>query len=416
MKKQFKDLYGISDTVSVILVIALVLVLAMVIYAMVFGAVDPKYIKKSAYIAGSVDSVDIPRNSGLTDHILKFSPQSGDPFYFSGQQPGGTTGTRITLRLLSPDGKTLSPNAASLSGNPYGKQIYIFPNNSGAATVCDYDVSDKIPPANLRPMPAGRWTIQLVDEELHVLADSYDTTLKYGTTSLPVASGFVGQLFRTDCSPYQQTLSGISQTFTNGPGNMTYTRFNGVNTFLRINNDPGLSLTGDMALSMWLRPSATGNSADPSTWHQIIGKGSIDGSSENDNYQMFQIGDKLVFEWNDAASGNHYQAITTSPVLSTNWNYVTASVSNGGITISNNGVAQSLVYSQGLDPRSITTPVPNPPVVNLKTNANPVTIGMQNSSSTSAAFYYKGDIGAYSLYNRALTQQEIASNYAGNRV
>jgi hypothetical protein len=415
MKNQYTDQKGLSDTVSVILVIALVLVLAMVIYAMVFGAVDPKYMKKSAYVAGSVDSVDIPRNSGLTDHILKFLPQNGDPFYFTGQQTAGTTGTRVTLRLLSPDGKILSPRTASLSGNPYGKQIYIFPNNSGSATICDYDVSDKIPPANLRPMPVGRWTLQLVDEELHVLADSYDTTLKYGTTSLPVAQGFIGNLFRADCTPYQQTMGGSSQTFTNGPGNMTYTRFNGVNTFLRISNDPGLSLTGDMALSMWLRPTATGNSADPNTWHQIIGKGSIDGSTENDNYQMFQIGDKLVFEWNDATSGNHYQAITTSPVLSTNWNYVTTSVSNGAVTIYNNGVAQTLVYSQGLDPRSITPPVPNPPVVNLKTNANPVTIGMQNSSSTSSAFYYNGDIGAYSIYNRALTQQEIASNYVANR-
>jgi hypothetical protein len=415
MKKPYTDLKGLSDTVSVILVIALVLVLAMVIYAMVFGAVDPKYMKKSAYVAGSVDSVDIPRNSGLTDHILKFLPQTGDPFYFSGQQTTGTTGTRMTLRLLSPDGKILSPNTASLIGSPYGRQIYIFPNNSGSANVCDYEVSDKIPPANLRPMPVGRWTLQLVDEELHVLADSYDTTLKYGTPSLPVAQGFIGGLFKADCSPYQQMIGGSSQTFTNGPGNMTYTRFNGVNTFLRINNDPGLSLTGDMALSMWLRPTATGNSADPSTWHQIIGKGSIDGSTENDNYQMFQIGDKLVFEWNDATSGNHYQAITTSPVLSTSWNYVTTSVSNGVVTIYNNGVAQPLVYSQGLDPRSITSPVPNPPVVNLKTNANSVTVGMQNSSSSSAAFYYKGDIGAYSLYNRALTQQEIANNYATNR-
>jgi hypothetical protein len=416
MKNRYTNSRGISETVSVILVIALVLVLAIVIYALIFGSVDPKYMKKSAYIAGTASEVDIARVSGISDHVLSFLPQSGDPFYYTGQNTAGTSGTRTTLKLLSPDGKILYPRTGSLSGNPYGKQLYIYPNNSGSSTMCDYDISDKIPPANLRPMPSGRWTIQLIDEELHVVADSYDTIMRYGATSLPTAGGFITGMFRSDCTPYSQTGYGGLQNFTNGPGGMTYTRFNGVSSYLSIANDPGLSMTGDMAISMWMRPSDTGDSSNPGTWHQIIGKGSLSGSSEDDNYQLFQIGDKLVFEWNDRVTNTHYQAITRNPVLGTSWNYVTTSISGGTIKIYNNGVEQlPLQYNQGLDPRSSSLGTTPPSVgVRLKTNTNPVTVGKQNAPSGSE-FYYKGDIGSLSLYNRALTPAEIAQNFAGNR-
>jgi FlaG/FlaF family flagellin (archaellin) len=403
-----KNSMGISETVSVILVIALVLVLAMVIYALLFGSMDSRYMKKSAYIAGTVDALDIPRVSGSSDHILTFLPRSGDPFYFKGQQTTGVKGTQTTLKLLTPDGASIYPVTSSLKGNPYGQQLYIYPNNSGSATECNYDVSSTIPPANLRPMHTGRWTIQLIDEELHMVADSFDATIKTGTTSLPTSGGFIGGLFRADCTPYALTVFGTLPNSTNGPGNMTYNHFNGA-SYLSIPNDPGLSMTGDMAISLWMRPSSTGN------WGQIIGKGSIDSSgTENDNYQLFQIGNKLVFEWNDVVTHTHYQAVTQNPVLNTNWNYVTASIGSGSIKIYNNGVAQPLLYNQGLDPSAPNLGSTPPSAgVRLSSTSNPVTVGKQNSASY--PFYYSGDIGALSLYNRALTQQEIANNYAGYR-
>jgi len=415
MKKQYTDLRGLSDTVSVILVIALVLVLAMVIYAMVFGAVNPKYMKKSAYVAGSVDSVDIPRNSGLTDHILKFLPQNGDPFYFLGQQTVGT-GTPVTLRLLSPDGKILSPNTASLSGNPYGRQIYIYPNNSGSATVCDYDVSYTQPPANLRPMPTGHWTVQLVDEELHVLADSYDATIRYGSTSLPTAGGFTSGLFRSDCTPYKETIQGTLPNYTNGPGNMSYTYFDGASS-MAIPNDPGLSMTGDMAISLWMRPDTTGYQT--ASWHTVIGKGQIVNGQENDNYQLVTIGNDLYFEWGDTSTGQHYHVSTTglNPLQNNQWGYVTVDVKGGtagGVSIYNNGQLVPVQYYNNNNPSPWEgTPMTNPPVVNLQANNLPVNVGAQADPSN--PFYYKGDIGAISLYNRALTPQEIANNYAGYR-
>jgi FlaG/FlaF family flagellin (archaellin) len=408
MKTRSTDMRGISEVASVILVIALVLVLAIVIYVLVFGAVDTKYMKKSVYVGATAEVKDIPRSSGLTDHIITLLPKSGDKFYLTGQQTAGTSGTRTTLKLVSPEGKSISPRTTSLTGDPYGKQLYIYPNNSGSATMCDYDASTTVPSANLRPMTMGVWKVQLIDEELHVVADSYEAIMRTGSTSLPSAGGFVSSMFRSDCTPYSSTVHGTLPTSVNkSVGNMTVTRFNGA-SYMTIADDPGVSMTGDMAISLWMRPASTGN------WAQIIGKGSVPAAgTENDNYQIFQIGDKLVFEWNDKTSGVHYQAITKNPVLSTDWNYVTTSIKNGQITIYNNGVAQDLVYNRGENPLSITTPVPNPPTVNINPNSNPVTVGKQNSDAY--PYYYTGDIGALSLYNRALTEDEIRQNYAGYR-
>jgi hypothetical protein len=401
----------------VILVIALVLVLAMVIYVLVSGAFDPKYTKKSVYVGATAEITDIPRASGLTDHIITFLPKSGDPFYIKGQQAPGSSGTPTTLKLLSPEGRSIYPRTGSLTGNPYGKQVYIFPNDSGSATMCDYDVSTTAPPANLRPMTAGIWKIQLVDEELHVLADSYETTMKYGTASLPTAGGFVSGLFRSDCTQYTQTSHGTFQNYTNGPGNMTYTHFDGATNYLSIANDPGLSMTGDMAISLWMRPDTTGST--PANWHTVIGKGQIVNGQENDNYQLVTIGNDLYFEWGDTATGQHYHVSTTglNPLQNNQWGYVTVDVKGGtagGVTIYNNGNPVAVQYYNNNNPYPYEgTPMATPPVVHMQSNNLPVNIGIQADPSN--PFYYKGDIGAYSLYNRALTPAEIAQNYAGYR-
>ena len=398
-----------SEVTSVILVIALVLVLAIVIYVLVFGAFDPKYTKKTVYVGATADIKDIPRSSSLTDHVLTLLPKSGDKFYLTGQQTTGTSGTRATLKLQRPDGVSVYPRTSSLTGDPYGKQLYIYPNNSGSASICDYDASTTAPASGVRPMTKGTWKVQLIDEEQHVLANSFDVSMREGTSSLATAGGFVNGMFRSDCTPYSQTIYGTLTNFTNGPGNMSYTHFNGA-SYLSIANDPGLSANGDMALSLWMKPTSTG------TWNQIIGKGSIDSAgTENDNYQLFQMGDKLVFEWNDATTHEHYQAITQNPVLSsTSWNYVTASVEGGSIKIYKNGIQQTLLYNKGTDPSSPNLGTSAPSVgVHVSPTSNPVTVGKQNSASY--PFYYSGDIGALSLYNRALTSNEIAQNYAGYR-
>ncbi len=80
---------------------------------------------------------------------------------------------------------------------------------------------------------------------------------------------------------------------------------------------------------------------------------------------------------------------------------MTVTISGGNLAIYNNGVAQTLTYDNSNVPG---TNVVGTQTVNLINNNNAVTVGKQNAASSSDNFYYNGDIGAISLYNRGLTQ------------
>ena len=88
MKEKNTNSTALSEVVSVILVIALVLVLAMVVYVLLFGSIDQKYLKKSVYVAGSAQETSIPSQFVGVDpyQLLTFSPKAGDPFYLTGQE------------------------------------------------------------------------------------------------------------------------------------------------------------------------------------------------------------------------------------------------------------------------------------------------------------------------------------------
>lgn len=412
-KRDSKSTEGMSEVAAEMLLVILVVLIAVVAYAAFSGALNPLFMKKSVYIAGTTAVTGIPQISGMSDDVLTFLPKAGDVFYLSGQT-SGKTGTQVTLKALSPDGMTLYPDASSLKGSLYGKTLYIYPNSSPAATQCNYAISDKVPTGSLRPMTKGTWTIQMIDENVHVLANSYTAKVTNGATSLPVAGGFIGgstsQFYRTDCTPINQTSYGITTSNT-GPGNMTIAHFNGTGSYITIPNDPSLSFTGDLSISLWFKPTTAG-----STWYQLIGKGVTNSagsssSNENDNYQLFQYGNQLLFEWNDATTGQHYQAITPATVSSTNWNYATVTISGGNLALYNNGVVQTLTYDNSNVPG---TNVVGTQTVHLINNNNAVTVGKQNGASSSDDFYYSGDMGAISLYNRGLTQAEIDANLAGH--
>jgi hypothetical protein len=412
-RKDPKSTQGISEVTAEILIIILVVVVAMVAYAAFSGALNPLFFKKSVYIAGTAAVSQIPQPGGIKYDVLTYLPKAGDPFYLTGQT-SGANGTQVTFKALSPGGLVLSPDASSLKGSLYGKTLYIYPNGSPSATQCDYTISETVPTVALRPMTLGIWTIQMIDEKVHVLANTFKETVTHGTTSLPVAGGFVGtspsQFYDPSCNPISQTVNGNLLTSLTGPGNMTATYFNGASS-ITIPGSTGLGFTGDMSISMWFNPSTT------SSWQQLIGKGvttnaGSSSSNENDNYQLFQLGNQLLFEWNDATTGQHYQAITTTtPVQANTWNYVTATVNNGVLTIYDEGVAQPLAYDNSNVPGQ--NPVTGPVTVNLESNNNAVNIGEQNyATDPSDAFYYNGYMGSVALYNQALTLQQIAANYA----
>lgn len=405
MRKQSDNCRGISETVSVILLIASVLVLAMVIYILVSGAADPKYMQKTVYVAGETAILPLSLSSS-PDYVLTYLPKAGDDFYLTGQNHG--RGTQVTMRILSPDGRNITPDASALSGDLYGKTLYIYQKSSGNA--CDFVVSDIRPQPGLPVMTNGNWKLQMIDEKVHVLVNTYFSEFTKGTTSLPVTvligTGTDGKSFRADCSVSAGTCTGVCPLIYNtSPCNMTYSKFSGSNS-LTFPDDPTLQYTGIMSIAVSIRPTTTGDSNSSGNWHQIIGKGVTVGvNDENDNYQFFQMGNRLYFEWNDAVTGIHYHAITPTGILQAGqWNNLDVVVQNGQLAIYNNGASLPLSYYQSNVPWN--TPVAAP-TVRLQNNNNAVTIGKQNGYPGNE-FYFNGDIGGISLYNRGLTQQDIA--------
>ncbi len=417
---------GVSEMAAEILIIILVILIAAIAYAAFSGALNPLFTKKSVYVAGSAKIDTLPQPGGISDDILTYLPEAGDAFYLTGQTIGAN-GTQVTFKAISPSGQTLIPDASSIRGPLYGKTLYIYPNGSPSSTQCNYIISQTQPTGLLRPMAIGTWTIQMIDENVHVLANSVTETVKHGATALPVAGGFLGTgtglFYDVNCNPITEQINGNLLTTQTGPGNMSATYFNGQSS-ITVPDATGLNFTGAMSISMWFNPSEAIPYSGPNGdgWQQLIGKGVTDSAgsgsdNEDDNYQVFQLGNQLLFEWNDAVTGTHYQAMTTTgPVQANQWNYVTVTVSgeDGTIALYDNGQQiQNLAYDNSNVPGD--NPLSSPPPVNLESNANNVHIGEQNyATDSSDAFYYNGYIGATALYNRALTPQEIADNYAGD--
>jgi hypothetical protein len=411
MKSQINNSKGISEVVSVTLVILLILALSLITYGAVSGWLNPKYMQKSVYVAASAKETQV-QSTGLPYNLLTFNPEAGDPFYINSQSPA--SGTKTTLRVISPDGRNLTPDASGLASPLYGKTLYIYQKTGGNS--CDYGISDKVP-GNLNSLPAmviGRYQLQLIDENTHILANSFAANITRGTTSLPVTvltGTGTGVGNKADCSQLPGSCpKGCPSLYNTSPCNRTYSKYNG-STYLSFPDDPTLKYTGDFTLSAFVKPTATGSMSSSANWHQIVGKGSIDASNnEIDNYQLFQVGDQLLFEWNDKTTGIHYQGITNTSPVTTNWNDIAVTVANGNLQIYVNGVAQPLHYNQGTDPTHVTIPTTNPPKVNLIDTTNDVSLGKQNGYSVANNFNFVGDIGPVAMYNRALTQAEITGN------
>jgi hypothetical protein len=400
IKSQSNNSDGVSEVVSVILVIALMLVLTIVVYALISGQLDPKYMQKSVYIAG--DSAIIPLSN--LDNVLTYLPKAGDDFYLVGQKQG--RGTPVTMQLLSPDGRNLTPDASGLTGSLYGKTLFIYqkPDSSNS---CEYIVKDSVPPVppGIPPMVKGDWKIQLIDDKVHVLANSYTQTFTKGTTSLPVTilqgTGAGGKSYRADCSVSNGVCGGTCPPqFNTSPCNKTYSKFSG-NNYMTFPDDPTLRYTGDMTLGVSIQPTTTApfTYTSAANWQTIVGKGKIDGTGENDNYQLSLLGDRVGFEWGDTSTipPTHYNVLTPAgSITAGEWSQINVVVNNNGqLTIYKNGLPQTLSYYSGNIPGYISTGVQT---VHLQNVGNDVTIGRQNG------------VPAVSLYDRGLAQQEIANN------
>jgi hypothetical protein len=395
-----------AHVVAIILLIVLTLGIIMVFAPAISGMTD--LAKKSAFIASESKAEEVLGNGGLPVQVLSVRFMDGDPFNLAGQKPP-REGTPVALRLVGPDNQVIYPDASFVSGGLYGKTIYIYPNTSGLSESCDYLVSTTKPSGAMRAMVNGPWLVQLIDINANILVSSDSrAVITKGTSSLPVSGGSAGgKIYRADCSVMNYTLVNSPATgFTGAPMNMTYRSFNGINQYMTLPDDPSLTYTGDMSISLWMRPATTNG------LHQIIGKGKqLDSSNEDKNYDLYTIdGGKVYFEWDDAVANTHYHIESNSdPVTANQWNYLTLTVSGTPrrIGLYLNGVPQSISYYQSNMPG--VNLMSSPPPVNLKNDQYNLNIGKQ--SSDVFPFYFQGDIGSFALYNRGLTPGEIQSNY-----
>jgi hypothetical protein len=411
MNNKNRNTNGVSEVVSVILVIALMLVLAMVIYTLLFGSLT---LKQTSRVAATAGTIKIPLDATTTTQIMYARPAAGDKYYLKGQSniPSGVPVASFVLR--DPNGNTYSANSASIStkANQYGTPLFLYQDRTRKYWVTDSLTSITSSPAQIMPLARGTWTVTMIDNTANVPLTEMKVLVGSDSSTVNLLLPNYTLCFTGVCGSQGSGVANNSNNivYSTGIGGMTVAHFNGIDSSIIIPNNPDLVFTGDMALSLWMKPTTAGDPSNPSTWHQILGKGSISGGTENDNYQLFQMGNKLVYEWNDAATGNHYQAITSTGTLSSSsWNYVTVSVSGGAVKIYNNGVEQSLVYNQGLDPRSSSLGTTSPGV-HLQSTANDVTVGKQNAAGSE--YYYSGDIGNVAVYNRGLSTTEILNNNA----
>ncbi|MDI9632801.1 MAG: LamG domain-containing protein [Methanolinea sp.] len=405
---------GISATVSIFLLVILVIGIAIVLWSVFMGY--PSILHHTVYIASEAKAEEFMQPGGIPMEIVTLRIKEAEPFHFSGQEPP-VAGKEVVIKVVTPDGRTLYPVPFIKGGSLEGKTLYIYPNSTGFSSYCDYVVSDMPPTGRLKPFTTGTWLIQLIDPEANLLVSSDDRArITKGASSYAVAGGTPGSgVYRTDCTPLSFSVHGNPVRGNTGPPmNMSYLSFDG-NDWLEFADDPTLTFTGALTISMWLKPQDVGTPSQYTNsqyWKQVIGKGlQISSNKEDKNYDLYLIGDRIYFEWDDRVTGTHYHIMTDSTAVYGNtWQYVNLVVEGGKPKIYVNGVSRPFSYYQSNVPgnNKITNPALYPEV-RLKDNNHPMTMGKQASSVY--PFYYKGEIGSFALYNRGLTEQEILENY-----
>jgi hypothetical protein len=406
MKNKHQNSEGISDIVSIVLIIALMVILAMIVYALLFGSLS---LKQTSRVAATAGTVKVPIDSTTSIPIIYAQPSAGDKYYLIGQTniPSGYPVAFFTLRDPLGTGYQTTQTITSSNANQFGTPLFIYRDDYG------YHVTNSgemivFNRTNLKPFyPQGEWTITM-----------YDNVANVPLTEMKVRIGGDNPLFNPLGGSMSWTNSGffINKTgfmvpFTNynvgnftGPGGLKAYSFNGVNSYIQGADNPDVTFTGDMGLSFWLQPTATGTNG----YHEILGKGSS--GDVNDNYDLFIINQRLWFEWTDRNTGQMYHIMTNNPVAwgsPPNWNYVTVNVNSGTPSIYFAGNPQAISYYQG---NTLGTPAIAPVTVNLKADNNPITIGKQNYVGNE--MYYAGNMSEVTYYNRALSSSEITNNQA----
>lgn len=403
---------GISEVLSIILLIAVTLILAYFVYILVFGPMS--LLKPTSRIAAYAGTTTVPLGDTIPPmQIIDIQAMAGDYYYLTGQQnipPDATKTAVASFTLLDPQGNSypVVPTILSPDANKYGTTLYLYKGQNSVYRVTDNLSSISYAPTQLYPFDLGEYKITMIDTTADVILDTMDVTITGNPASSAGTSLPAPPLLNIEPNATWEMHGGVTNSTDPSSGLTIYT-FDGTSGYLSGQSNPALAFTGDMTLSLWMDPTATGDPNNPSDWHTIIGKGQLNGgSSENDNYQLVQIGDELYFEWNDASTGIHYHIMTDSgPVQAGQTGYVDLTVNSGVPAIYYNGVAQPFNYYQSNYPTDTSTIAPVP--VNMQNDSNDLLTGKQNGPPGDE-FYYQGQMSEVALYNYALSSDSITHN------
>ena len=412
MRQKRPDSRGISEIESVILMVILVVALAAIIFALVSGSLTP-YLQKISLVAASADVAYVPIDTTTSMPVFDVLPKAGDQFYLSGQQniPGGSPS--VSFVLGGPDGTFAKTSGTDISGsgNLYGKSMYIYRDQRGGGYWVTDTMQTNEKTKYMLSLKGGTWTLKMVDDTANVILNEFTVSIA-GNGSF-VANPLAPTTIWTNTTDLSLTnSSGYPIPFTNygvtpfvGPNGLQMFKYNGTGAYIQGADNPDLTFTGDMSISLWMQPTsaAAGNYATA-----IVGKSTT--GDANDNYDIFITSGKLYMEWSDKNTGQMYHIETQAPI---SWgsppslNYVTFTVASGVPSIYFAGTQMPINYYLGDNPGAGQIVGP-PPVVNLKPDNNPITIGKQNYPGQE--YYYAGNMSEVSFYNRALTPAEIAAN------
>jgi hypothetical protein len=160
--------------------------------------------------------------------------------------------------------------------------------------------------------------------------------------------------------------------------------FNGTTQFIYFPNDSNLNLQ-ELTISSWVRPDFY------STNGHIFEKGYV-----NQSYSLFLEGQAILFRQSIFGMGLLNLSAASSLLSNTKPNHIAATFTSNTRTIYVNGnqVAQNTMS------------------VNIINTSNyGQTMGSYNQVANSNGYYFDGAISAVSVYNYAMTPDEIRQNY-----
>jgi len=188
-------------------------------------------------------------------------------------------------------------------------------------------------------------------------------------------------------------LSGINSsgelvnTPTYNSSNFGYFQFNATNTFARIPNSTALD-TSTPSVEVWVK---TNNTNQYGFWFE---KGTV-----NTQYSLFQEGTSIC--WRQLMGGNLQTLFTTTATYmnTANWYQVVGTYTSPSRRLYINGTLVNSDVIAGA----------------ISTNSGGMSIGVYGGYAGARGYYYNGNLSICRVYNRALTQAEIAQNFYATR-